>query len=46
VAKVLRELGVPADAMTVRWYGETRPRVPTPDDVPEPQNRRVEITLG
>ncbi len=46
VAKMLRELGVPADAMTLRWYGETRPRVPTPDDVPEPQNRRVEITLG
>lgn len=46
VAKALGELGVPREAMTVRWYGETRPRVETPDDVPEPQNRRVEITLG
>ncbi len=46
VARVLQELGVPAEAMTVRWFGETRPRVPTPDDVPEPQNRRVEIVLG
>lgn len=44
VAQVLRELGVPQEAMTLAWYGETRPRVPTPDGVREAQNRRVEIT--
>ncbi len=45
VAKVLTELGVPDTAMELHWYGETRPRVPTPDGVREPQNRRVEISL-
>lgn len=44
VARVLQDLGVPRDAMKLAWYGETRPRVPTPDGVREAQNRRVEIT--
>ena len=44
-AAVLSGLGVPDDAMDVTWYGETRPRVPTPDGVREPQNRRVEFTF-
>ncbi len=45
VAKVLAEMGVPESAMELKWYGETMPRVPTPDGVREPQNRRVEISL-
>ncbi len=45
VAKVLAEMGVPETAMELKWYGETKPRVPTPDGVREPQNRRVEISL-
>ncbi len=45
VAAVLLQLGVPEEAMELHWYGETRPRVETPDGVPEPQNRRVEISL-
>ncbi len=45
VAEVLAEMGVPETAMELVWYGETRPRVPTPDGVREPQNRRVEISL-
>ena len=44
-AAELTRMGVPADAMEVTWYGETRPRIPTPDGVTEPQNRRVEFTL-
>jgi OOP family OmpA-OmpF porin len=45
VAAYLAGKGVPMDAMQLEWYGERRPRVPTPDGVREPQNRRVEITL-
>jgi OmpA-OmpF porin, OOP family len=44
-AAALMERGVPAEAMTLEWYGETRNRVPTEDGVREPQNRRVEITF-
>ena len=46
VADALAQRGVPADAMLLEWYGETQPRVPTADDVREPQNRRVEIVFG
>jgi outer membrane protein OmpA-like peptidoglycan-associated protein len=45
VAAALVAQGVPADVLDVQWYGETRPRVPTPDGVREPENRRVEITF-
>jgi OmpA-OmpF porin, OOP family len=37
--------GVPATAIATAWHGEENPRVPTPDGVREPQNRRVEIML-
>lgn len=46
VAQALVNRGVPSNAMQLEWYGETRPRVPTPDGVREPQNRRVEIVFG
>jgi OOP family OmpA-OmpF porin len=45
VAAALIQLGVPAEAMELTWFGETMPRVPTEDGVREPQNRRVEITF-
>ena len=45
VAAALEALGVARDDMKLEWYGESRPRVPTPDGVREPQNRRVEITF-
>lgn len=45
VAAALANMGVPADVLEVEWFGETQPRVPTPDGVAEPQNRRVEITF-
>lgn len=41
-AALIRD-GVPANQITAKWFGETHPRVPTPDGVREPQNRRVEI---
>lgn len=46
VAKLLGELGVPASALTVQGFGETRPAVPTADGVREERNRRVEITFN
>jgi outer membrane protein OmpA-like peptidoglycan-associated protein len=41
----LAEHGIPASAMTVSAYGESRPIVPTEDGVREVQNRRVEIAF-
>ena len=38
--------GVPSGVIAPSWSGERQPRVPTPDGVREPQNRRVEIVLG
>jgi outer membrane protein OmpA-like peptidoglycan-associated protein len=37
--------GVSAADIGVSWHGKENPRVPTPDGVREPQNRRVEINL-
>ncbi|HYZ61908.1 MAG TPA: OmpA family protein [Acetobacteraceae bacterium] len=45
VAAELVRLGVAREAITIQGFGETRPLVPTPDGVREPQNRRVEIIL-
>ena len=45
VAAALARDGVPRSAMDVDWFGKRRPRVPTPDGVREPQNRRVEIVM-
>jgi len=45
VRTYLVELGVPAEAITEAARGKENPRVPTPDGVREPQNRRVEIVI-
>jgi OmpA-OmpF porin, OOP family len=37
--------GVPQNRMDVAWKGKEDLRVPTPDGVREPQNRRVEIVV-
>ena len=37
--------GVPADRIRVEGRGEREPLVPTPDEVAEPRNRRVEIDV-
>jgi OOP family OmpA-OmpF porin len=46
VAATLAQDGVPPGAMVVTGRGENDLRVPTPDGVREPQNRRVEIVEG
>jgi len=38
--------GIPDGVMTTQSFGESRPLVETADGVREPQNRRVEITMG
>ena len=42
----LNRRGIPDDVITIEAYGESRPLVETADGVREPQNRRVEITMG
>ena len=46
VADALAERGVPRDAMTLAGRSELEPAVVTADNVREPLNRRVEITLS
>ncbi len=46
VAQALMQRGVPERALEVKWFGERRPRIPTPDGQKEPRNRRVEIVFG
>jgi len=37
--------GVPIERIEMDSYGETRPAIPTADEVPELRNRRVEVTV-
>ena len=46
VAAALVARGVPQAALDVQWFGESQPRIATPDGAREPQNRRVEIVFG
>jgi len=45
VREYLMQLGVPDGEIAVSARGESNLRVPTPDSVREPQNRRVEIVI-
>jgi outer membrane protein OmpA-like peptidoglycan-associated protein len=45
VAQRLVAAGVAAEAIQIAARGEREPLVPTPDGVPEPRNRRVEIKV-
>jgi adhesin transport system outer membrane protein len=45
IAQQLRQLGLADAVIAVESHGERNLLVPTPDDTPEPRNRRVEITL-
>jgi outer membrane protein OmpA-like peptidoglycan-associated protein len=46
VAAALAQAGVPQSAMNVTGVGENDLKVPTPNGVREPQNRRTEIIEG
>jgi outer membrane protein OmpA-like peptidoglycan-associated protein len=41
----LVKVGITADRISVAGRGEREPLVPTPDEVAEPRNRRVEINV-
>jgi outer membrane protein OmpA-like peptidoglycan-associated protein len=41
----LVRLGIPFDRIQVAGRGSREPLIPTEDQVPEPRNRRVEITV-
>jgi len=43
---LLVAFGVPDGVITTEAFGESRPLVETADGVAEPQNERVEITVG
>lgn len=45
VRKLLLDQGIAADSMTIEYYGESKPVVPTEDNVSEPKNRRVEVVV-
>lgn len=45
VAKLLRETGADSRIFEITSHGKSMPIVPTGDNVPEPKNRRVEVTV-
>ena len=45
IAAVIKERGLKVDALTIESHGERNLLVPTPDNTPEPRNRRVEISI-
>ena len=45
VADFLISKGVKPENIDVAYHGEGNPLIPTPDNVPEPRNRRVEIMI-
>ena len=45
VRGVLMTRGVAEGCIVVRYYGESDPLIPTPDEVAEPRNRRVEVQI-
>lgn len=45
VRQELIRIGIPAESISVAGRGEREPLVPTDDEVAEPRNRRVEITV-
>jgi adhesin transport system outer membrane protein len=45
VARQLREKGLKTDALVIESYGKKSLEVPTPDNIKEQRNRRVEVIL-
>ncbi len=45
IQQALIAAGIDPRLMTIASYGSANPLVPTPQGVPEPRNRRVEITV-
>jgi len=45
VRDALVAAGVPNDVIEIEYHGANNPLIPTPRGVPEPRNRRVEVTI-
>jgi len=45
IQQALVAAGIDPRLLTIASYGSGNPLVPTPQGVPEPRNRRVEITV-
>ena len=45
VRRMLVDQGVSAEYLNIEYYGESKPLVPTEDNVSEPKNRRVEVVV-
>ncbi|WP_342620574.1 OmpA family protein [Rhodoferax sp. GW822-FHT02A01] len=45
VAELIKAQGLKVDQVSVESHGERNLLIPTPDETPEPRNRRVEITI-
>lgn len=45
VADRLKDSGLKLSALTLESHGEKNPLIPTKDGVPEPRNRRVQVTI-
>lgn len=44
-ARLLTEMGIPAESLEVSSHGTELPLIDTPEGVPEPRNRRVELVV-
>jgi outer membrane protein OmpA-like peptidoglycan-associated protein len=45
VADLIKSQGLQVDTLSVESHGKRNLLVPTPDETPEPRNRRVEISV-
>lgn len=45
IADQIQKAGLKVDALSIESHGERNPLVKTPDETPEPKNRRVEISI-
>lgn len=45
IAELIKKKGLKVHALSVESHGERNPLIKTPDDTPEPRNRRVEVSL-
>lgn len=45
IARLLRERGMQSATLSIESHGESNLLVATPDETPEPRNRRVEISI-
>ena len=46
VSDYLTSKGVSSSRMSVKWYGETQPKVPNTSEANRAQNRRVEVAIS